>query len=292
MDSIPLRKFYTKKYGNELLVDVIGLEEIRKGVRRSPVHRFNFYSIILITAGDGEVAINDCSCHLGTNHIICAIPGEVWHWHWHSHTNLNGYFLLFEEKFLLSFFNDRAFLRNFRYLQAERSSPFLKLPNELFNRVKRLLAEMKTEINDHSEQDHHILRAMLYETLMLLNRACPAGESDNRKDNIKIVRYIDPFVRMVDAECTFHRNTQYYADKLCISSNYLNKIVHGILGSSAKSFILTKVIHEAERLLDYTTLSEAEIANRLHFDNSSYFIRLFRKHTGSTPGQYRKRVKP
>ena len=206
MDSIPLRKFYTKKYGNEL-VDVIGLEEIREGVRRSPVHRFNFYSIILITAGDGEVAINDCSCHLGTNHIICAIPGEVWHWH--SHTNLNGYFLLFEEKFLLSFFNDRAFLRNFRYLQAERSSPFLKLPNELFNRVKRLLAEMKTEINDHSEQDHHILRAMLYETLMLLNRACPAGESDNRKDNIKIVRYIDPFVRMVDAECTFHRNTQY-----------------------------------------------------------------------------------
>lgn len=88
-----------------------------------------------------------------------------------SDPQLEGIVLIFEEPFLLSFFNDPHFLDRFAYLQADRTSPFLRLDEPLNERLRSLLAQMKTEIDDHTEKDQDILRAMLYEALVLLNRA-------------------------------------------------------------------------------------------------------------------------
>jgi AraC-like DNA-binding protein len=59
------------------------------------------------------------------------------------------------------------------------------------------------------------------------------------------------------------------------------------LGSTSKSFILNRVIQEAKNLLNYTSLSVAEISNQLKFETPNYFVRLFRKYVGMTPKQYR-----
>ena len=49
-------------------------------------------------------------------------------------------------------------------------------------------------------------------------------------------------------------------------------------------------IFRAEELLLNTDLSVTQIAEQLHFGTVSYFNRLFKKHTGQTPLQYRKIV--
>lgn len=104
-------------------------------------------------------------------------------------------------------------------------------------------------------------------------------------------RYVHSFVQMVNEGNIFHRNVQEYADRLFITTNYLNKIVRRTLGVSSKQYIQNKVIQESKRLLTYTTLSVAEIAAKLNFETASYFIRFFRKHIGSTPRDYRETMK-
>lgn len=74
---------------------------------------------------------------------------------------------------------------------------------------------------------------------------------------------------------------------LRLSKNYLNKIVRHTLRKSAKAYILDQLLSEACRLLRYTTLSVADIARQLHFDTATYFVRLFRKHIGQTPLEFR-----
>ena len=59
------------------------------------------------------------------------------------------------------------------------------------------------------------------------------------------------------------------------------------LRKSAKAYILDQLLSEACRLLRYTTLSVADIARQLHFDTATYLVRLFRKHIGQTPLEYR-----
>lgn len=285
MKAIPQYNFHKTKYGDELLIDVVELRSIEKYIRRNPIHRLTYYDITLITEGNGEFIINDYSYPVHPNNIVCSIPGEVRGWN--EDRTLNGYALIFEEEFLLSFFNDPHFLQRLPYLDPERSSFVLHATPELSVRIHQLFREIKTEINNYSKKDHHILRAMLYEVLMLLNRADTVSEPQPASKNKAVNRHAHAFTQLVNAEFISQRNTKYYADKLCITANYLNEITQNILGVSAKIYIQNKVMQEAKRLLSYTTLSITEIADKLHYNTPSYFIRSFHKHTGLTPTQYR-----
>ena len=104
--------------------------------------------------------------------------------------------------------------------------------------------------------------------------------------------HIDKFMKLVESHLKEQHSVQYYADKLCITPNYLNEIVTSTKGISAKQYIRNKVMDEAKRLLTYTDFPISDIAFELHFSTVSYFIRSFRQHTGKTPLLYRKAHKP
>lgn len=289
MKEIRLYKFHKRKYGNELSIDVLDLNYIKPGIRKAPIHRESFYCIILITEGCEEVSVNGNKHTVRSGEVVCSRPGEVWNWQ--SDPMLEGLVLIFEETFLLSFFNDSHFLNRFAYLQADRESPFLQLDEELRLRLETLLRSMKTEIDDRMEKDPHMLRAMLYETLVLLGRATGTPVQGRPMNEVSVSRYVDGFIRTVDADYGERHDVEYYADKLCITPNYLNKIVRQTLGTTAKTYIHGKLFCEAKQLLSYTTLGVAEIANRLHFDSPSHFVRFFKKQAGTTPLQYRRNTK-
>lgn len=290
MKQIPLYKFYKRKYGQELLIDVLDLDYIKTGIRLHPVHRETFYCIIFITDGREEVSVNEHYRKVGPGEVICSRPGEIWKWN--PEPQLEGIVLIFEEQFLLSFFKGPLFLDRFSYLRADRFSPFLLLDKELQERLYHLLLLMKDEIDCRTEKDQHILRAMLYETLMLLNRAdSPNADDEQSMNEVSVSRYVDKFTSLAAAEYGVHHDVGYYADRLCITPNYLNKVVRQTLGTTAKLYIHNMLYEEAKRRLVYTSATIYEIAEDLHFDTASYFIRFFRKHAGITPLQYRENNK-
>lgn len=292
MEKIPVLKFFKRKYGRELLIDLNDIEYMRAKLMEIPVHRYTFYCVIVITGGQEEIGINDRSIVAKKGTLISAVPGDVWHWN--QSTRLDGYVLIFEEEFLLSFFNDRLFLQKFPYLQSNRSSPFYSLDDELFERICLVMKQIQNEIHGDEtnlrrtslpEIDQHILRAMLYETLVLIRRADQMSVPNENETMVN--RYVEPFTRLVEKYFAEQRNILFYADRLCITPNYLNKIAKQTLGTNVKSYINGKTVQEIKNLLEYTSLSIAQIAERLHFQSSSYMIRYFKKQTGITPLQHR-----
>lgn len=271
-----------------MLVDVVNIEYIRSGIHSTPTRRYTFYCIVVITNGSEEIAINERIYCVGTGNVVCSIPGEIWSWQ--KDCQLDGYVLIFEEDFLHSFFIDTLFLHKLPYLGETRNSPFLRLNDKLQQRICVLLEQMKTEIDDYNEKDQHLLRAMLYEILVLLNRAENVTDMKQSANDMTFKRYVEPFIGLVASEYMSQHNIRYYADKLCITANYLNKVVRQSLGVTAKLYIQRKIIQETKRLLLYTTLNIAEISEKLHFETTSYFVRFFHKHTGITPKQYRDRL--
>ncbi len=286
MKKIPIYNYYRHKYGKELLIDVIDVDKMKADIKKTPVYITTFFSIILFTEGEEEVAVNDHSVMIRPRTVVCSRPGEMWKWP--SDTQLKGLHLLFEEEFLLQFFNDTLFLSKFPYLQADRKSPFLLPSNMLFKRIERLYKAMREEINEPTiEKDQHMLRALLYETLMLFNRVPTLTASAKSMDDLHVMRYITQFQQLVEQNYMTQHDVEYYAYKLSITSNYLNKIIKQSLGMTTKQFILTRIMTEAKRMIEYTSLSVAEIAGQLHFDTSTYFVRLFHRVEGVTPNQYR-----
>ena len=74
-----------------------------------------------------------------------------------------------------------------------------------------------------------------------------------------------------------------------LSPNYLSSLFKKEVGISISEFIQQLRIDEAKKLLDLTNYSISEIGTFLNFNDQSYFIKTFKKHTGLTPKQYRGR---
>jgi len=287
MKSIVQYNFINEKYGKPLLIDIVPISEINKYIEQEPIHRLTFYDMTFVTHGNENVFINQTELHVQSGDVICSVPGEIWSWP--KQTAMQGYVLLFEAQFLFSFFNDKQFLNKFKYLKPGRPSPLLRLNKKLFKNVVAYLEQINSEIQLGVNSNEHVLRALAYLILALLERAeaIMSNSANTSTKEEQANRHIQAFVKLVDEYHLQSHDVQFFADKLYITTNYLNRMTKEYLGSTSKSFILNKVIQEAKNLLNYTSLSVAEISSQLKFETPNYFVRIFRKYVGMTPKQYR-----
>ena len=142
---------------------------------------------------------------------------------------------------------------------------------------------MEIQLEISHARDRHLLRAMLYETLMLLQKAAPVEARQRVSSETRVAR----FRELVNENFMTETRVEFYADKLCVTANYLNRIVRQALGQSTKGYIQSRRIEEACRLLRYTSLPVGDISERLGFDTPSYFVRAFVKSVGQKPLQFR-----
>ncbi|MDR6551767.1 helix-turn-helix domain-containing protein [Paenibacillus qinlingensis] len=73
------------------------------------------------------------------------------------------------------------------------------------------------------------------------------------------------------------------------SETYLSHQFKETTGSTITEYIKELRIQKAKNLLDITTYSITLIAHQCGFNDSNYFSRVFRQHTGMSPKQYRGR---
>ena len=288
---IPRYTFYKNKYGSELLIDVVELKYVKKFLSQSSVHTLTYYDITFVTEGEGKFSIDNQTNEAASRDVFFSKPGEIRNWD--TRHIVNGYALIFEDEFLSSLFKDSLFVQHLSFFQSGKPSSKLRLPDELYMRILQILRNIKTEIDTYKQNDVYVLRALLYEVLMLLDREYKKVNMEEETTSKEVGNiHIDKFMKLVESHLKEQHSVQYYADKLCITPNYLNEIVTSTKGISAKQYIRNKVMDEAQRLLTYTDFPISDIAFELHFSTVSYFIRSFRQYTGTTPLLYRRTHKP
>lgn len=74
-----------------------------------------------------------------------------------------------------------------------------------------------------------------------------------------------------------------------LSPNYLSRIFREEFGKSFNEFIIELRIEKAIQLLETSNLKVYEVAEAIGIPSYRYFSVLFRKRTGLTPKEYRKR---
>ena len=121
-----------------------------------------------------------------------------------------------------------------------------------------------------------------------------AGDIANTKQNVpsssRNEEITGRFMHLVDAYCDRHHNLDWYAEQLCLTTRYVANTVKETLGMTASSCIEFALTQRAKTLLCTTTLSVQEIADQLGFQNQSHFGTFFKRHTGSSPAAFRKKL--
>lgn len=73
-----------------------------------------------------------------------------------------------------------------------------------------------------------------------------------------------------------------------LNADYLARLFKKEVGMSIGAYLHECRIQEAKKLLLQAELPINEVAQRVGYDNFSYFSYLFRKRTGVSPNEYRK----
>ena len=95
---------------------------------------------------------------------------------------------------------------------------------------------------------------------------------------------------LVEAHYTEQWPVSRYAHALHTTESTLNRLCHEVAGRTAFNVLQDRMVLEARRKLTYIAAPVSRLAYELGFQDPAYFCRFFRKHTGMTPSEFRRRL--
>ncbi|WP_167859137.1 helix-turn-helix transcriptional regulator [Paenibacillus cymbidii] len=104
----------------------------------------------------------------------------------------------------------------------------------------------------------------------------------------------DPIIRFVTEHLNDHLDTDvsldWLAEKLNLSAGYLSTYFKEKTGSNYLEYVNQLRIDRAKLLLQSYNMRIQQISEKIGYTNVNSFIRMFKKYTGITPGEYRKKI--
>lgn len=245
-------------------------------------HRQDYYALILAEASEGEILVDNHRIGLHTTKAIFIKPRCITCFDINQRTA--GKVICFTEDFFSLRYNNNI-LHQFSFLQRD-TVPFARLTEVQHSKCNLLVTLLINEFETKRRESHKVLRSYLNIILFEFERYI--GTSTMLNLNTIRQQKIHEFEILIEKHFEQTKLPSAYASKLHVSPNYLNKICKEETGLTAGDFIRKRIRIEAQRMLIFTSYSVGEIADKLGFENASYFITFFKKQTGQTPEQYRK----
>ena len=115
----------------------------------------------------------------------------------------------------------------------------------------------------------------------------PSHTSEMKRSDGIMKDFIDLMLENIMSETS----VGFYAEKLCISKQYLSLIVKKKTRVSIGTILSAMRTEAASRLLREPELSIQEIAEKMSFSDQSSFGKFFKKHTGMSPLKYRQTLR-
>lgn len=251
---------------------------------RAHRHR-NLFQILLIERGGGEMTFE--AAHLPfAAPVAILVPAAIAHGFHFQPDVTEGWVLTFTEDAAVAL-ADRAGEALAR-LRALAAHPVVTITDETERaRLSGLCAELFEEGSLGREGYRVAMRGLL--ALIAVGVARLAA-SRARTGSVTL-QPADATVAALRAlvDEFFRREHQlgFYAEKLGMTVDRLNDHVKRATGVTAGHLIRQRVLTEAKRQLVFTTQPIQDIAEELAFSDPSHFARFFRKHTGTTPHEFR-----
>lgn len=245
-------------------------------------HRQDFFMLLFIDDAEGEISIDNQKIRLDSAKVIVIKPRCI------SSIDINrkakGKIICFTEDFFSLRYNNNI-LDQFSFLD-DTSKLFVRLSEEEADKWEYLLEIFFKEFNLHRRESAKVLRSYLNILLFDLERLYdPSGFVVN---NSPKQQKIKEFEKLIDKDFKIKKMPAAYADLLNVTPNYLNKICKEVTNYTAGDLIRKRIVIEAQRLIHFTNYSINEIADQLGFENASYFVTFFKRHTSKTPEQFRR----
>lgn len=255
----------------------------------TPYNRRDFYKICLII-GTGEIRYGQHKIFIDKPALFLPCPTTPYEWICQS-SEQDGFFCLFNQEF----FNEHNSIDVFKKtaLFKEWSKPLIFLNDEQLLLINTYFKQIYEMFNTDYPLKFEIIRNLL---ALILHQALQLSVTE-----VKIVepnsasRLFKQFDELLNTQFPLDSPAYpllmtapvHFASKLNVHVNHLNSSIKAATGRTTTQIIKERILGEAKSLLTHTDWNISEIGYTLGFEQPSHFNNFFKKHTDSTPLQFR-----
>ena len=293
LDSVDL---YNKLYGLETLNPLVSVIDLNKATSSVDLIRFNYgiYALYLKLEKACDIKYGRQTYDYQEGTIVCFAPGQT------AETNpttdkvqVNAHGILFHPDLLRGTSLGKN-IKKYTFFSYEVNEA-LHLSEEersiVMDCLKIIRMELEHGVDKHSKTllVNHIELLLNY-CMRFYERQFITRGKTNRDVLTRFENLLDEYFESTLAEQDGLPTVKYFADKLCLSSNYFGDMFKKETGKSPQEYIQEIVIELAKERISGTADTVSQIAYSLGFQYPQHFCRLFKKRVGYTPSEYRAQI--
>ena len=293
LDSVDL---YNKLYGLETLNPLVSVIDLNKATSSVDLIRFNYgiYALYLKLEKACDIKYGRQTYDYQEGTIVCFAPGQT------AETNpttdkvqVNAHGIRFHPDLLRGTSLGKN-IKKYTFFSYEVNEA-LHLSEEersiVMDCLKIIRMELEHGVDKHSKTllVNHIELLLNY-CMRFYERQFITRGKTNRDVLTRFENLLDEYFESTLAEQDGLPTVKYFADKLCLSSNYFGDMFKKETGKSPQEYIQEKVIELAKERISGTADTVSQIAYSLGFQYPQHFCRLFKKRVGYTPSEYRAQI--
>jgi len=246
-----------------------------------------FKGVVLILCVQGKSRLNiDMREYLLEENMICTIfPGTIV-----LCSEASDDLLFFTLFFTVDFIAEMPQIKSISFVERIKQYPIQQISSKdtadfasYFSLIERQGQNRQLNFSDRAA------RGLVYSlyaeiaSIYFLQQTIDGETPSSRQNEI-----LNQFFLLLREHSSMQREVSFYADKMCLTPKYLSTKIKKITGKSVFEWINTSTIIRAKILLKTTDRPISHISEELNFPNASFFSRFFKKHTNTTPNEYRK----
>lgn len=246
---------------------------------KKDTHQDDYYIFIVMESGNAKILLDFEEYEIGENEIFCIPPRQV-HSPANQYKNIDCSFLAVDSLLVR---NEHKEIFDSLYVKRRK----VKVNESIAAELKYFFSAIHSRLHKEKQTTERlILHDLISSYVGIIAQA--HREEMMISINNQATRIVSRFKTLLSEEYELLKRPSHYAERLNISSAYLNECVKKITGMTVGEWIHNEIALQAKRLLVYTNFSVKEIAQQLGYEDCAYFTRLFTKVAKISPTAFRK----
>ncbi|RMZ59665.1 AraC family transcriptional regulator [Chryseobacterium nematophagum] len=254
------------------------------------IQRNNYFTLILITSGEGVATVDLCDYSFKENTLFAFYPYQPFMLQ--SVKPTMGISIQFHHDFFCIYRHHQEIAANGILFNNAYQQPFINLNEFSKNSVLNLINGIANELKTDALRKDEVLVSYLKILLVTATRIKIEQQSiqDSETTNSKQQFIIQNLKNAIEDNFRTKHSASDYADLLNQTSASLARITKNYFNKTLSDLITERIIIEAKRELYLTDKTIKEIAYELGYEDEYYFSRLFKNKTDISPQIYRNTI--
>ena len=274
----------------QLDLEVFTFSDLRQRVGKDHLrrpHRIEFFLLIFLTRGECTHVVDFKPVQCVPGSLLVLRPYQIEQFDLEH--DWDGWMMLFPPEFLLPQKEIKKVGDWKIGEEIERLPEYSSLQEHECHLLVDAMAQMQcdSKIEALREHVHDLLRYQLYAFLSRLVIIQERQKAQRQVTPLGLQRF-KSFQHVLEKNYAKYHQVLEYARVLRCSEKSLTRSTMEAAGMSAKSFVASRIVLEAKRLLTHTSLKVTQIAESLGYDETTNFVKFFKREAGCTPGEFRR----